>query len=470
MILMTHGHLRGVLASLFATVVLSTNAAQAKDLVVQQDEAILLSDCAEGGAEVAKLAKGQSVRLRFALAGSSNRCYSVSAEVAGHTVNGYVAREALAGLEEFESDRKEASSARLIETAIKMIGLHGAADAPDSAPADTPEQQAVLLRAAAELKSNNPAGAERILAVASLPADHPTVALLRANALMQLSRPGEARKAVEPALRRHPANAQLLAMAGMSSFQLDDMRAAEAYLKKSLSIAHNPSIEQVYARVQREVEGDKSSDKTYGSRFVLRYEGDSLAPEAARALTTVFDAEFNRISYQLGCQFNDRLVVIIQSREAYQNTTGAADWSGGRYDGRIRIALPQSGQADAFVRQAFAHETVHACLSKIAKWPSWLHEGLAQRLSGDRLDARSIEMLRAVAKQDNLPRLAQLAGGWSHFSSAQAQLAYSLSLAAIDAFYDTYHEYGLRNLMNNPSRIEEISGVLDRSLRERFQQ
>ena len=27
---------------------------------------------------------------------------------------------------------------------------------------------------------------------------------------------------------------------------------------------------------------------------------------------------------------NDRLVVIIQSREAYQNTTGAADWSGGQ--------------------------------------------------------------------------------------------------------------------------------------------
>jgi hypothetical protein len=259
-------------------------------------------------------------------------------------------------------------------------------------------------------------------------------------------------------------------MVGMSSFQLDDMRAAEAFLKKSLSINPDPSIQQVYARVQREVEGDKSSDKTYGSRFVLRYEGDSLAPEAARALTTVFDAEFNRISYQLGCQFNDRLVVIIQSREAYQNTTGAADWSGGRYDGRIRIALPPGGQADAVVRQAFAHETVHACLSKIANWPSWLHEGLAQRLSGDRLDARSSEMLRALAKQDKLPQLAQLASGWSHFSSAQAQLAYALSLAAIDVFYDTYHEYGLRNLMNNPSRVEEISSALDRSLRERLRQ
>jgi tetratricopeptide (TPR) repeat protein len=467
---MAQRRIRGLVAALFTSALFSLATGQARDLVVQQDETILLSDCVEGSAELAKLSKGQTVRLRFALAGSSNRCYSVSVEIAGRAVNGYVAREALAGLEEFEADRKEASSARLIETAIKMIGLSATAASPASAAVATPEQQAVLLRAAAELKSSNPAGAERILASGALPADHPTAALLRANALMQLSRPGEARKVIEPALRRHPSDAQLLAMAGMSSFQLDDTRAAEAYLKKSLSITPDPSVQQVYARVQQEVEGDKSSDKTYGSRFVLRYEGDSLAPEAARALTTVFDAEFNRISYQLGCQFNDRLVVIIQSREAYQNTTGAADWSGGRYDGRIRIALPPSGQADAVVRKAFAHETVHACLSKIARWPAWLHEGLAQRLSGDRLDARSIEMLRALAKEDKLPRLAQLSGGWSHFGSAQAQLAYTLSLAAIDAFYDTYHEYGLRNLMNNPSRLEEISSALDRSLRERFRQ
>ena len=443
-------------------------SAYAKDLVVGQDNAALLSDCVDGAAQVGQLAKGQTVRLRFALAGSSNRCYSVSAEIDGRPVNGYVAREALTGLDEFDQTRKDASSARLIESAIKFIGLSGDAGAPAPQPSDTPEQQAVLLRAAAELKADKFAEAERTLAKADLSPDHPTAALLRANALMRLSRPGEARSVLDPALRRHPSDPQLLAMAGMSSFQLDDTRAAEAYLKKSLSIQPNPSVQQVYERVQREMEGDKSTDKTFGSRFVLRYEGDKLAPTAARALTTVFDREFNRISYELGCHFNDRLVVIIQSRQNYRNTTGAADWSGGRYDGRIRISLPPNGEADAYVRQAFAHEMVHACLSKISSWPAWLHEGLAQRLSGDRVDAPSLQLLRDMNRDKKLPKLSQLSGSWGGLSSGQARVAYSLSLVAIDSFYEVYRDYGLRNLMSDPSRLPEIAAALDRRLEERL--
>ena len=447
---------------------LLASSVQAKDLVVGQDNAILLSDCVDGAAQVAQLVKGQTVRLRFALAGSSSRCYSVSAEVDGRTVNGYVAREALTGLDEFEQTRKDASSTRLIESAIRFIGLSDNGGAPAPTPSDTPEQQAVLLRAAAELKADDFAEAERTLAKGGLPPDHPTAALLRANALMRLSRPGEARNVLDPALRRHPGDPQLLAMAGMSSFQLDDARAAEAYLKKSLAIQPNPSVQQVYERVQREMEGDKSTDKTFGSRFVLRYEGDNLAPAAARALTTVFDREFNRISYELGCRFNDRLVVIIQSRQNYRNTTGAADWSGGRYDGRIRISLPPSGEADSYVRQAFAHEMVHACLSKIAPWPAWLHEGLAQRLSGDRVDAPSLQLLRDMNREKKLPKLAQLSGGWGGLSSAQARVAYSLSLVAIDAFYEVYRDYGLRNLMSDPDRLPDITTALDRRLEERL--
>jgi len=38
-------------------------------------------------------------------------------------------------------------------------------------------------------------------------------------------------------------------------------------------------------------------------------------------------------------------------------------------------------------RQVFAHELVHACLANIGSWPAWLHEGLAQKLSGEPVSA-----------------------------------------------------------------------------------
>ena len=164
----------------------------------------------------------------------------------------------------------------------------------------------------------------------------------------------------------------------------------------------------------------------------------------------------------------NRLPVIIQSRENYRKTTGAADWSGGRYDGRIRIAMPPSGQVDGFVRQAFSHEFVHACLSTIGRWPSWLHEGLAQKLSGDVLPSRMRAQLVQLGGEGKLPKLNNLAGGWGGLNSQQAQLAYGLSLAAAEIFVEHYQYYGLRNLMNDPSGLDEISRTLDRKLAERY--
>ncbi len=456
--------LGAVLASLG---VASVAQAAPKELVVQQSQVSLLSSCDDGSAMVAELPQGQTVRLRFALAGGGSRCYSVETEIEGRTFKGYVYREALAGLEDFEGRRREAASRQLVETAVQMIGLQETEAArPSSSQSLT--QRALLLQAAAELQEGRPSEAERMLLGSDLPADDRDAALLRSRALMQLHRPREALNALDPALRAHGRDAQLLAMAGISSFELDDMRAAEAYLRESLAIEPAPWVEGVYRKVKRETAADQSHEKSYGSRFTLRYEGEALDAEAARRVTAAFESEVTRISQHLGCRLTNRLPVIIQSRENYRNTTGAADWSGGRYDGRIRIALPPSGEVDGFVRQAFSHEFVHACLSTIGRWPSWLHEGLAQKLSGDVLSSRMRAQLVQLGGEDKLPKLNNLAGGWGGLNSQQAQLAYGLSLAATEIFVEHYQYYGLRNLMNDPSLLDNITRTLDRKLAERY--
>ena len=455
------------LLSLVAGVALVAQGAP-KELIVKQSQVSLLSSCRDGSALVAELPQGQRVRLRFALAGAGSRCYSVSTEIEGRTYKGYVYRDALAGLDEFENRRREASSQQLVESAVQMIGLQEGEAASRASSSASLAQRAVLLQAAAELQEGRPAAAERLLLGSNLPADHRDAALLRSKALMQLHRPREALNVLDPALRSHGRDAQLLAMAGLSAFELNDTRAAEMYLRESLAIHPAPWVESVYRKVKRESAADQSHEKSYGSRFTLRYEGAALDAAAARRLTAAFESEVTRISQHLGCRLTNRLSVIIQSRENYRNTTGAADWSGGRYDGRIRIALPPSGEVDGFVRQAFSHEFVHACLAAIGRWPSWLHEGLAQKLSGDVLHPQARAQLVKLARDGKLPKLEQLAGGWAGLNNQAARLAYGVSLAATEIFLEHYQYYGLRNLMNDPSRLPRISEELDRRLRERY--
>ena len=251
-------------------------------------------------------------------------------------------------------------------------------------------------------------------------------------------------------------------------FQQDRMPQARQYLKQSLAVEANPSLEQLYRRIEREESADAGSSETFGSRFVLRYEGQALPQPAARALAKDFDREITRITSQLGCSMNDRLTVIVQTLDNYRRATGAAEWSGGRYDGRIHIAVPPSGQPDDFVRATFAHELVHACLSRTGQWPSWLHEGLAQELSGRRLGEDERQTLVALRNSAGLPTLDRLTGGWARMGAREAAVAYSLALAAAQILRQDLQDYGLRNLLRQPERLGDVQTQLDGKLKDAF--
>jgi hypothetical protein len=199
-------------------------------------------------------------------------------------------------------------------------------------------------------------------------------------------------------------------------------------------------------------------------RVVLRYDADAVPVETARGMVGAVDSAFSRVSQQLGCYAEEKIVTIIQSRDAYKKATDAAEWSGGQYDGRIRVPVMTGQQMDARQEQVLAHETTHACLAMLGEWPSWLQEGMAQKLSGETLPPQARAQLAEMAKAGQLPKLEALRRGWSGLDSQSARVAYSLALEAVDALYDNFGTDGVRNLMRNPERLAAVSAELDKRL------
>jgi hypothetical protein len=261
--------------------------------------------------------------------------------------------------------------------------------------------------------------------------------------------------------RRDPA---LLSMAGVAAWRADEAKLALQYWRESLDLAPNPDIEKLYQRVEKEQTHDQSGEKLYGVRVVLRYDADTVPVETARGMVAAVDSTFTRVSQQLGCSAEEKIVTIIQSREAYKKATDAAEWSGGQYDGRIRVPVMSGQQMDARQEQVLAHETTHACLAMLGEWPSWLQEGMAQKLSGETLPPQAHAQLAELAKAGQLPKLEALRGGWSGLNAESARLAYALALEAVDALYDNFGTDGVRNLMRNPERLPAISAELDKRL------
>ena len=300
----------------------------------------------------------------------------------------------------------------------------------------------------------------------AVPAGDPE--LNRAAQLLRSNQPQQALQILETIAKRHGNNPDVLLLAGVAAYRSDQLRAALDYCKQSLDLRPNPTLAQFYATLQREAAGDKSGEKLYGNRVLVRYEGATLAADVARTAVAMVDSEFTRISSQLGCPAEERLVVIVQSRDAYLKTTGAAEWSGGLYDGRIRISLADGQSIGPLMRRELAHEIAHACLTNIpsgpSPWPAWLQEGLAQKFSGEVLAPEARAELRRLAEAHQIPKLEGLAQNWSRLNTGNARIAYSLALAAVDQLFESYASTGIRNVLNNPDRLGQVTAELDKRL------
>jgi tetratricopeptide (TPR) repeat protein len=399
-------------------------------MAVRTDQTPLRSGCDAADAVVASLPVGTPVEVRFRLSDGSD-CFKVAATIDGKDVLGYVPASALTGLERYEQERASAAS---VDTLRAL------------SPVATETKKAIE-------KTGDPA-------------------LDRAQQLLDANQPAQALDQMQIALPRHPRDPNVLVLAGLAAYRADQLRAAMDYWKQALDIAPDERLEAIYERVKREAAADRSGNKLFGVHVALRYEGEALPSDTARAILATLDGDYSTIATQLGCTSDERIVAIVQSREAYLRSTGAAEWSGGQYDGRIHIAavphMTDGEQVGPQMQRALAHELVHACLTSIPSgsrpWPAWLQEGLAQKLSGDTLSAAVREQLRQLAQTHTLPKLENLRQDWSRMNTQNALAAYSLALAAADALYDNYASYGIRNILSNPETLPRITADLDTKL------
>src|SRR5215204_986096 len=303
----------------------------AAGLVVKQD-AVLRAGCEASDEVVARAPAGSPAQIRFVMTGPLETCYKVTVEASGKTLEGYLPASALKGVEEFTKQIQEAKTVT------------------------TPSPAAV-----------SKADRVNLPAVQGSP-DHP---LVKASKLLEDRQPRAALEVVEQGMRVHGRDYQFLVLAGIAAYQADENRIALGYLRDSQAYHEDLSVQRLIAKLEKENASDQSREKLYGHRFLLRYEGGNLDPEVARSMVALLEQEYSRIAAQLGCRTDERITTIVQSWPAYRSTTGAAEWSGGQFDGKIRVPIAESKTIDERTRQTFAHEIVHACLASLGTWPAW---------------------------------------------------------------------------------------------------
>ncbi len=396
-------------------------------LVVKQD-APLRAGCEASDAVVAEAPAGSPAEIRFAMTGPGETCYKVSVKTAGGTIEGYLPASALKGIEEFT---KQIQKAKIITDPT-----------PVSAPSS--HEKASLNMAAVQGAPGHP--------------------LVKASKLLDEHQPKAALEVVEKGMLVHGRSYQFLLLAGIAAYQADENRIALEYLRDSQALQQDLSVQRLIAKLAKENAGDQSREKLYGHRFLLRYEGGNLDPDVARSMVALLEQEYSRIAAQLGCRTDERITTIVQSWPAYQSTTGAVEWSGGQFDGKIRVPIAEGKTIDERTRKTFAHEIVHACLASLGSWPAWLHEGMAQKLSGETLTPSMQSNMRTLMRANKVPRLENLSQSWSRMSAQHAAAAYATAFVAADLLWETYANFGIANFLRNPAVLPQVTAELDKKL------
>lgn len=275
-----------------------------------------------------------------------------------------------------------------------------------------------------------------------------------------------AERELQRVLELNPREKTAYQVLGEIARRKDDLVAASAYWEKALELEpSNDALRARLERIRREHRTEKDFNQDAASHFSVKYDGREKI-EAGRIVLRILEDAYGEVGRGLSYYPDHEVAVILYSNQQFQEVTDAPGWSGGIYDGKIRIPIGGIEQETPALRRLLLHEYTHAVVRDITprRVPTWLNEGLAQYFEGREVDPRQKEKLRELAQAGKIPALAELEGSFLGLSGPQASYAYLLSLTAVRYMIDRYGMYRVKMVLDELSAGSDPSRAIDNAL------
>ena len=248
-------------------------------------------------------------------------------------------------------------------------------------------------------------------------------------------------------------------------YRKDDLESAVSYWEKAVEL--NPSASNLKARLDRikkEHQTEKDFNRDVTSHFLIKYEGREKI-EAGRIILRILEEAYSDVGRSLSFYPDQEIQVILYSGQQFQEVTDAPGWSGGIYDGKIRIPIGGIENETEGLRGLLYHEYTHAVVRAITRsCPTWLNEGLAQYFQGREIGARHKQLISRTAEPGKAVSLSGLAGSFTGLNNNQALVAYLLSLSAVRHMVDTYGMYRVKSVLDELSSGADITKAISSAL------
>ncbi|MFA7059560.1 MAG: tetratricopeptide repeat protein [Pedobacter sp.] len=311
---------------------------------------------------------------------------------------------------------------------------------------------------------------ENVVKAMELYPEEPTYALLRGVCNYHLKKYDIARYELERARQKMTDSVEVLYFLGLVFYETGNRQQAIEMWEQCLKLSPGrKEIAEVLSKARKEIAVEGHMDQGHSSRFDLTYD---LGVDTSFALSIldVLESAANQVGAELGHFPEPRVPVAIYRRDDFKMLTDSPDWSGGVYDGKIRLPFGAMKEITPVMRAVLYHEYTHVVVFDLTRGncPLWLNEGIAE-MFGRRQYNRPLAELGRAARKENLVDFRKLEAGFSNLPALEASLAYQQSYAMVNYLVTTYGWHRVNQILaglGNGMNVEEAiaSALKDYSL------
>lgn len=289
--------------------------------------------------------------------------------------------------------------------------------------------------------------------------------LLRGIAFYRMKDWFNARYEMEQARARGGHTVEVLFHLGRLFYDMGEtLRGVELWEQALKLEPGNTELQALLEKARREVVVEGKMDQGHSGKFQLSFDAAVKTDLADRILEALEDF-YNRVGNDLARYPVAKVPVILYSKKDFKDITDSPSWSGGVYDGKIRLPIGGLQEMTPRLRSILRHEYTHVVVYDITRGncPVWLNEGLAVLEERMEHDSPLVELDRAV-KGGKLLGFKSLEGSFNGFGSSQAFLAYEQSWSMTRFLVESYGWHKVQEILANLGRKMTIEEAITKAL------
>ncbi len=227
--------------------------------------------------------------------------------------------------------------------------------------------------------------------------------------------------------------------------QGDQQGAVEMYQRARESGASGPEFATMLERLERELDAEWDFVDLSTPHFRLSF-ANGEDQVAAQVVSAVLEESYFTVGRKLDLFPESATEVVLYASEDFHEVTQTPDWTGGVYDGRIKLPVRGIQHGSALLQRTVRHEYGHVLVTRIGngRIPVWLNEGIAIWAEEEEDGDREAWAESTIAGR-RLFNLSELIPPFTRLPADRVQVAYAQSYLTVRAILD---EYGDRRLLD----------------------